>query len=183
MQIPPKQWKYFCCCYSVAQSCPTLCDSMNGSMPGFPVLHHLLEFAQTDVHWVSDAILPSLSLSPSFSSCLQSFPSTRSFPMSLLFASATVLPVNIHTLLDWLFWFPYCPRDSRESFPASQFKSINSSVLCCFMVQLSHPNGKTIALTIWTFVGKVKSLLFNTLSRIANWGLPWWLSGKKKSAC
>ena len=44
---------------SVAQSCPTLCDSMDCSMPGFPVLHQLLELAQTCVHWVSDAIHPS----------------------------------------------------------------------------------------------------------------------------
>ena len=39
-----------CCCCSVAQSCPTLCDSKDCSMPGFPVLHHLSEFAQTHVH-------------------------------------------------------------------------------------------------------------------------------------
>ena len=39
-----------CCCCSVAQSCPTLCDPMDCSMPGFPVLHYLLEFAQTHVH-------------------------------------------------------------------------------------------------------------------------------------
>ena len=37
---------------SVAQSCPTLCDPMNCSTPGFPVLHHLLELTQTHVHWV-----------------------------------------------------------------------------------------------------------------------------------
>ena len=40
------------CCHSVAQSCPVLCDSMNCSMPGFPVLHHLLELAQTHVYWI-----------------------------------------------------------------------------------------------------------------------------------
>ena len=91
----------------VTKLCLTLCNPMECSIPGFPVLHHLLEFAQTDVHRVSDAILSSLSLSHSFS-CLQSLPSSRSFPMSLLFtsgdqsigasASATVLPVNIHIL-------------------------------------------------------------------------------------
>ena len=47
-----------CCCCSVAQSCPTLCDPMGCSTPGFPVLHHLPEFAQTHVHWVGDAIQP-----------------------------------------------------------------------------------------------------------------------------
>ena len=53
-------------CYSVTESCPTLCNSRDCSMPGFPVLHHLLELAQTHVHRVSDAIQPShLLLSPS----------------------------------------------------------------------------------------------------------------------
>ena len=44
------------CCCSVAKSCPTLCEPMDCSMPGFPVLHQLPELAQTHVHWVSDAI-------------------------------------------------------------------------------------------------------------------------------
>ena len=44
---------------SVAQSCPTLCDSMDCSIPGFPVYHQFLEFTQTHVHWVGDAIQPS----------------------------------------------------------------------------------------------------------------------------
>ena len=48
---------------SVTQSCPTLCDLMNRSMPGLPVHHHLPEFTQTHVHWVSDAIQPSHPLS------------------------------------------------------------------------------------------------------------------------
>ena len=52
-----------CCHCSVSQLCPTLCDSMDCSMSGFPVLHHLLELAQTHVHWVSDAIQPSHPLS------------------------------------------------------------------------------------------------------------------------
>ena len=77
------------------------CDLMDCSTPGFPVLHYLLEFAQTHVHWVGDAIQPSHPLS---SPCLHSFPGSGSFPMSLLFASgghsleasasALVLPMN-----------------------------------------------------------------------------------------
>ena len=51
---------------SVAQSCPTLCDPMDCSMPGFPVYHQLLELAQTHVHQVGDAIQPSHPLSSSF---------------------------------------------------------------------------------------------------------------------
>ena len=71
---------------SVAQSCPTLCDPMNRSTPGLPVHHQLLEFTQTHVHWVSDAIQPSHPLSapspPEFN--LSHY---QSFQMSQLFAS------------------------------------------------------------------------------------------------
>ena len=53
-----------CSCCSVAQLCPTLCDLLVCSTPGFPILHCLPEFAQTRVHWVRDAIQPSHPLSP-----------------------------------------------------------------------------------------------------------------------
>ena len=62
---------------SVAQSCLTLCDPMNRNTPGLPVHHQLLEFTQTHVHRVCDAI--------PFSSCPQSLPASESFPMSQLF--------------------------------------------------------------------------------------------------
>ena len=52
---------------SVAQSCPTLCNPMNRSMPGLPVHHQLLEFTQTHVHWVGDTIQPSHPLLSPFS--------------------------------------------------------------------------------------------------------------------
>ena len=71
-------------------------------------------------------------------------------------------------LQDWLVWSACCPGDSQESSPGPQFEGISSSGLSVFIVQLSHPymtTEKTIALTIQTFVGKVLSLLFNTLSR------------------
>ena len=90
---------------SVAQSCPTLCDAMDCSTPGFPVHHQLLELAQTQVHLVGDAIQPSHPLGVPFSSCPQSFPESGSLPVSQFFASggqsigasavASVLPVNI----------------------------------------------------------------------------------------
>ena len=88
--------------------------------------------------------------------------------------SASVLPMNIQG------WFPLgvtglISRDSQESSPAPKFKSINSSVLSLLYFQLSHLNmttGKTIALTRRTFVGKVTSLLFNTLSRFVIAFLP-----------
>ena len=69
---------------SVVQSCPTLFDPMNRSMPGLPVHHQLPEFTQTHVHRVSDAIQPSHPVVP-FSSCPQSLPASESFPMSQLF--------------------------------------------------------------------------------------------------
>ena len=54
------------CCIVVLLFSPTLCDPMNCSTPGFPVLHHLLEFTQTHLHWVSDVIYPSHPLSSPF---------------------------------------------------------------------------------------------------------------------
>ena len=105
----------YCCCCSVVHSCLTLCNSMDCSMPGFPVLHHLPELDQTHVHWVGDAIQPShpLLIVP-FSSCLQSLPASGSFLMSRLFESggqsigasalASVFPMNRVDFLrtDWL---------------------------------------------------------------------------------
>ena len=94
---------------SVTQSSLTLCEPMNCSTPGLPVYHQLPEFTQTHFHWVGDAIQPSHPVLP-FSSCLQSFPASGSFPVSQFFASggqsigvsalASVLPMNIQD------WFP-----------------------------------------------------------------------------
>ena len=100
---------------SVTQSCPTLCNPMDYSTPGFPVHHQLLEFTQTHVHRVSDAIQPSHSVVP-FSSCLQSFPALGLFQMSQFFASggqsigvsasASVLPMKSQdwSPLGWTGW-------------------------------------------------------------------------------
>ena len=72
-----------CCCGLVAKLPPTLCNPMDYSTPGFPVLDYLPELAQTPVCWVSDAIQPSHPL-PASSSCLHSFEASGSFPMSQL---------------------------------------------------------------------------------------------------
>ena len=83
-------------------------------------------------------------------------------------------PGLISFRLDWLDLLG-SPRDSQESSPTPQFKSINSLHSVFFIVQLSHPymtTGKTIALTRRTFVGKVVSLLFNMLSRLVITFLP-----------
>ena len=91
----------------VSQLCLTLCDPRDHNRPGFPVYHQLPELAQTHAHRVGDAIQQS---HPLFSSHLQSFPASGSFPMSQFFtsdgqsiapsASASVPPVNIQD------WFP-----------------------------------------------------------------------------
>ena len=54
----------FCCCCSVTKSCPTLCNLMDCSTSGFPVLHYVPKFAQTHVHWAGDATQPSHPLCP-----------------------------------------------------------------------------------------------------------------------
>ena len=103
--LPMGRMLKYCCCCSIIKSCPTLCDPMD-----FPILHYLLEFAQTHVHWVDDAIQLShhrdpLLLLPS------AFPSIRVFSNELALrsggqsigasASASVLPVSIQG------WFPF----------------------------------------------------------------------------
>ena len=87
---------------SVAQSCPTLCDPKNCSTPGLPVHHQLLEFTQTHIHRVSDAIQPSHPLSSPSPPAPSPSQHQSFFPMSQLFAwggqstgvsaSASVLP-------------------------------------------------------------------------------------------
>ena len=128
---------------------------------------------------ISSSVLP-------FSPCLQSFPASESFPMSQFFvsgnqsigasASASVLPMNIQDWfpLGWLVWSPCSPRDSQSS-PTPQFKSINSSALSFLYgptLTPVHDYWKNHSLTRWTFVGKVMSLLFKTLSRLVIAFLP-----------
>ena len=101
---------------SVAQSCPTLCNPMNHSMPGLPVHHQLPEFTQTHFHRVSDAIQPSHPLSSPSPPQSQSLPASESFPMSQLFtwgvqstgvsALASFLPKNTQgwSPSEWTGW-------------------------------------------------------------------------------
>ena len=151
---------WLCCCCSVAQVCPTLSYLMDYSTPGIPVLHHLLELAQTHAHWLSDAIQPSSPLS-----CLllpQSFPASGSFLMSRLFtsggqsigASDSVLPMNIQGLFP-VGWTGLISFLSKGLLSLVQHCNSKSSILwhsAFFMVQLSHPymtTAKSIALTRW----------------------------------
>ena len=149
---------------------------MGYNIPGFPAFHYLLEFAQTYAHWVNVAIQPSHPLS---------FPSPPALNLSQhkdlfqwvgsLHQVSKVLELQLRHLsflwifrVDWLVWAPCCSRDSRESSPAYSWKVSNLLCSALSVVQLSHPymtTGKTIALTIQTFVSKVMSLLFKMLSR------------------
>ena len=172
---------------SVVQLCPTLCDLMDCSIPGFPVHHQLPEHGQIYVHRVGDAIQTSHPLL---------FPSLPVFNLlehqglfqrvSSLHQVAEVLALQLQHqffwwifrtdfLWDWLIWSPCSPRHSEESSRTPHFNTINPSVLSFFMVQLTsvhHTTGKTIALTRQTFVCKVMSLLFNMLSQFFKTFLP-----------
>ena len=166
---------------SVTQSCLTLFNPMNCSMSALPVHHKLMEFTQTHAHPVGDAIQPSHPLSSP--SPLPGIPSTIRvssnestlhirWPKYWSF-SFSISPANEHSRLisfrmDWLDLLAV--QGTLESL--LQHHSSKASIFCCsafFTVQLSHlymTTGKTIALTRWTFVGKVMSLLFNMLSRL-----------------
>ena len=126
---------------SVAQSRPTLCNPTNRSKPGLPVHHQLLEFTQTHAHQVSDAIQPSHPLSspsppapnPSqHQSLLQWVNSSHEVAKVLEFQlqhHSLQRNPRADFLQNGLVGSPCSPRDSQESSPTPQFKSINSSVL------------------------------------------------------
>ena len=170
-------------CYqfsSVAQLCPTLCNPVDRSTPGLPVYHQLPEFTQIHVHWVGDGIQPSHPLSsPS--------PPAFNLPRIRVFSKESVL--HIRWPKYWSFSFSISPSNDYSgliSFRIGWFDlltvqgtlksllqhhSSKASILwhsTVFIVQLSHPyttTEKPIALTRWTFVGKVMTLLlFNMLS-------------------
>ena len=158
---------------------------MNCSMPGLPVHHQLPEFTQTHVHQVSDAIQPSHPLSsplppipPSIrvfsndSTLHMRWPKYWSFSFSII--PSKEIPGLISVRMDWLDLLTV-----QGTFKSLlQHHSSKASILqrtAFFTVQLSHPymtTGKSIALTRWTFVGKVMSLLLNMLSRLVITFLP-----------
>ena len=174
-------WRYQSVQFSwVTQLCPTVCDSMDCSKPGFPVHHH----SQSLLKLISiKSVMPSNHLI--FSHPLLLLPSI--FPSIRVFSKESVLrirwptywsfifsisPCNVHSGLisfrmDWLDLLAV--QETLRSL--LQHYTSNPSIIkhsAFFMVQLWHPyisTGKTIALTRWTFVGKVMSLLFNMLSR------------------
>ena len=164
---------------SVTQSCLTLCDPMDCSMPGFPVHHQLPELAQTHVHSVGDAIQPLilcclLLLLPSI------FPSTRIFSnesavhirwskyqsFSFSISPSSEYSGLISFKIDWLdlLAVPGSLKSLLQHHSSKTFVLQGSAI---FMVQLSHlymTTEKTIALTMWIFVSKVMTLFLDTLS-------------------
>ena len=165
----------------------TLCNPMDHSTPGFPVPHHLLEFVQTHVHWISDAIQPSHLLSPSS-------PLPSIFPSIRVFSNESAL--HLRWPKYWSFCFSISPTNEHSgliSFRMDWFdllavqgtlKSLlqhhtsKASILRCsafFIVQHSYwymTTGKTVALTRQIFFGKVMSLLFNMFSKFVIAFLP-----------
>ena len=170
------------CCRSVAKLYPTLCNPMNcmqhSRLPRLSLSPRVCSDSCPVSQWchptISSSVVP-------FSSCPQSFPASGSFPVSLFFASgdqsigasasASVLPKNIQ---DWfpVDWFDLLAVQGTLK-SLLQHHSSKASILrpsAFFIVQLSHPymtTGKTKALTRRTFVGKIVSLLFSVLSRLA----------------
>ena len=126
---------------SVAQSCPTPCDPMSCSTAGLPVQHQLPEPTQTHVHWVGDAIQPSHPLSSPSPPALNLSQHQGLFKwVSSSHQVAKVLKFELqhqsfqlifrtYFPQNWLVGSPCSPRDSQESSPTPQFKSINSSAL------------------------------------------------------
>ena len=158
-----------CCCCSVVKSCLTLCDIMDCSTPGFPILCYLQELAQTHIHWVGDAIQPSHPLSSlsvpglnlsQYQGLFQWVNSRIKWPRYWSF-NFSISPSNeysglISFRIDW-FHLLTVQGTIRSLL---QHHSLKASVLqhsASFTVQLLHPyvtTEKTIALTTWTLSAK-----------------------------
>ena len=91
-------------CFSITELCPTLCDPMDGSMPGLPVPHHLLKFAQVHVHFIGDVILSSYPLMPSSFAFNLSQHQGIFHRVSSLHQVAKVLELQLqHQSFQWVF--------------------------------------------------------------------------------
>ena len=169
---------------SVIQSCLTLCDPMDCSMPVFPFHHQLLEPTQTYVHWDGDAIQPSHPLSPPTFNLPQHQGLFQWVSSSHQVAKVLEFLLQ-HQSFQWIFGTDFLRMDWLDLLAVwGTLKSLlqhhgsKASILWCsafLIAQLSHPyitTGKTIALTRRTFVSKVMSLLFNMLSRLVIAFLP-----------
>ena len=152
--------------FSSAQSCPTLCDPMNHSTPGYPVHHQLLEFTQTHIHWVSHAIQPSYPLSSTSPPAFNLSQHQDIFKWVTVFSFKSVLHIRWPKF--WNFSFSISPSNEYSELMSFridwfdllavqgtlkslfQYHSSKASILwhsAFFIVQLSHPymsTGKTI---------------------------------------
>ena len=153
---------------------------------GYPVLLFLPIFSNScPLHWWCHPAISSSVVH--FSSYRQSFPALGSFLMSQHFisggqnigasASTSVLTMSIQCWfsLGWTSLISCSPRDSQESSPTPQFKSINFLVLSLLYgptLTSIHDYWKNHSLAIWTFVSKVMSLVFNMVSRFVIVFLP-----------
>ena len=150
---------------SVTQSCLTLCEPMGCSLPGFPVLHRLPEFAQTHVHWVGDAIQPISSsvvrplLLPSIFPCIHVFSNESALCIRWSkYWSFSISPSDEYSgLISFkMDWFDLLAVQGTLK-SLLQYYSSKASILWCsvfVMVQFSHSyptTGKTIAMTLRTF--------------------------------
>ena len=173
----------------MTKSHPAFWHPMDCSTLGFPILHYLPEFAQTNS---IESVMPSshLILCRPLLLCPQSFPASASFSMSQFFASGgqniktedfsfSISPSNEYSgLISFRHdWFDFLAVQGTLK-SLLQHHNLKASILqhsAFFMVQLSHPymtTGKTIALTKGTFVGKAMSLPFNRLPRFLIGFLP-----------
>ena len=155
---------------SVTQLCLTLCDPMDLSTSGLPVHHQLLEFTQTHVHWIMmsskhhilyrplflpPSIFPSIRVFSNASALLIRWPKYWSFSFSI--STSNECSGLISFRMDWLDLLAV--QGTVKSL--LQHHSSKASIFQCsafFMAQLSHPyvtTGKAIALTRWTFAGRV----------------------------
>src|SRR5574337_230983 len=172
---------------SVTQSCPTLCDPMNRSMPGLPVHRQLPEFTQTHIHelvmpsshlilcrplFLLPPIPPSIRVFSNESTLRMRWPKYWSFSFSI--SPSKEYPGLISFRMDWLDLLAV-QGTLQESFPIPQFKSINSSVLSFLYTPTLtsvHDYWKNHSFDKWTFVNKVISQLFNMLSMLVIAFLP-----------
>ena len=155
---------------------------MDCSITGLSVPHHLPGFTQIHIHYIGDPAISAFDTSSPSALYLSQHQGLFQW-VSCLHQVSKILELQHQSFqwvfrvdfpYDWLVWSPCYPRDSQESSPA-QFEGIRFLVSAFFMVQVSQPymtTEKTIALTIWTSIDRVMSLLFDTLSRFVIAFLP-----------
>ena len=161
---------------SVAHSCLSLCNPMDCSMPGFPVYHQLPKLAQTYVDWVSNATQPSHPLLPPsppafnrsqhqgiFKSVSSSYQGAKLLEFQLQHQSFQWFP------LGWTGWISLLSKGLSRVFSNT---TVQKHQFFCAQLLYSqahtsiHDDWKKHSLTRWIFVGKLMSLLFNTLFRL-----------------